>query len=157
MVAFYKILITMSVILAFEKNIYANEKNKSTKTELSQGLTSAPGKVVNLFHNALQESNKDVITKLLDTNVLIFEGGGVERSAKEYISHHLISDMAFMSKMKVEKLEHQVVIYGEIAISSSRSRIKGIYKEKTIDRITMESIVLRKIGGKWKIINIHWS
>jgi ketosteroid isomerase-like protein len=59
--------------------------------------------------------------------------------------------------MEVELIEHQVKIYNNIAISSSRSIIKGKYKGKAIEKTNMETIVLRKSNGKWKIINIHWS
>ena len=99
----------------------------------------------------------DEVFKLLEKSVLIYEGGGVERGAKEYSSHHLLADMAFMSKMEVELIELQVKIYNNIAISSSRSIIKGKYKGKAIEKTNMETIVLKKSNGKWKIINIHWS
>jgi hypothetical protein len=33
----------------------------------------------------------------------------------------------------------------------------GTYKEKPIDRVTAETMVLRRIGKQWKIVHIHWS
>jgi len=114
-------------------------------------------KTVTSFHDALKSGDRDKVISLLSKDVQIYEGGEVERSAKEYAGHHLDSDIGFMSKMKIDLIEHQVKIFGDTAISTSRSKIKGIYKKKKIDIQSMETIILRKIEGTWKIINIHWS
>ncbi|MFT6633718.1 MAG: ketosteroid isomerase-like protein [Bacteriovoracaceae bacterium] len=152
-----KLYLTYVLALCFSNSVYAHESTGDVNKILFQGIESIPAKVVVDFHNALKSSKKDEVFKLLEESVLIYEGGGVERSAKEYSSHHLLADMAFMSKMEVELIEHQVTIYSNIAISSSRSIIRGKYKGKVIEKTNMETIVLRKINGKWKIINIHWS
>ena len=144
-------------LLIFSNSIHAHEGSGNKNKELFKGNESVPAKVVIEFHKALKNNKKDVVLKILEDSVLIYEGGGVERSAKEYSSHHLPADIAFMSKMEVKLIEHLVKIYGDIAISSSRSIIKGKYKDKTIEKTSMETIVLRKIKGRWKIINIHWS
>ncbi len=144
-------------IIFLSNSAYAHESSGHKNKALFRGSESIPAKVVVAFHNALKSSKEDEVFKLLEKSVLIYEGGGVERSAKEYSTHHLLADMAFMSKMEVEVIEHQVTIYNNIAISSSRSIIKGKYKGKVIEKTNMETIVLRKNNGKWKIINIHWS
>lgn len=135
----------------------AHGKSRTEKTEFFKGTDSAPAKVVERFHRALKGKNKKAAMKQLDDSVLIYEEGGVERSAKEYASHHLISDMTFMSKMKVKLIEHQVEVFGNLAVSSSRSKIDGDYNKKKINKTTMETIVLKKHKDKWKIIRIHWS
>jgi len=151
---FYKILICL---LFFSCSAQAHGKNKEQKIQMFKGRKSAPAKVVAEFHKALKNNKKEKVLKLLDDSVLIYEGGGVERSALEYSSHHLLADMAFMSKMKVELLERQVEVYGNIAVSSSRSKVQGEYNKKKIQKTNMETVVLKKNSGKWKIIKIHWS
>jgi len=121
------------------------------------GIDSEAAKVVNQFHKALSAKKKELALSLLDENVLIYEGGRVERSASEYAHHHLLSDMAYISSVDVETLEHQVVVYGEVAISSARTKTTGFFKGRKIDRNGMETMVLKKSDGKWKITNIHWS
>ena len=143
--------------LLFSNSAFAHEDSGTKSKKLFKGNQLMPAKVVAKFHSALKNSKKEEVLRLLEKSVLIYEGGGVERSAKEYSSHHLLADMAFMSKMDVKLIEHQVVVYNNIAISSSRSIIKGKYKGKLIEKTNMETIVLRKINGKWKIANIHWS
>ncbi len=147
-----------TVLLAFSivNAAYAHGDKKSQQ-QYFVGVDSEPGKVVSQFHKALKEQSKEVARSLLADDVLIYEGGGVERSAEEYASHHMLSDMAFVSVLSTEVLEHQVFIEGTIAISNSRTHSKGNFKGKEIDRKGMETIVLKKIEGKWKIWRIHWS
>jgi ketosteroid isomerase-like protein len=152
-----KILKVVVLILVFSSNACAHGKNQHKNNRLFKDSKSAPGKVVQEFHSALRNKDKNLVLKHLDDSVLIYEGGGVERSSQEYESHHLMSDIAFMSKMKVNLIEHQVEIYGDVAISSSRSTIEGKYKGKNIKKTNMETILLKKNKNKWKIIKIHWS
>ena len=90
-------------------------------------------------------------------DVLILEGKGVERSAQEYASHHMLSDMKYLKAMTIESIEHHVTQFDVVAISISRSSVKGTYKDKNIDRIGNETIALKKHDDKWKITHIHWS
>ncbi len=150
-------IILLLICLGAANFAQAHEKNNAKKESFFRGLESEAAIVVTKFHKALEQGDKEQILKLLDESVLVYEGGGVERSAKEYASHHLGADVEFLSKMKVSRLEHQVDVYGETAISSSRSKIQGEYKTKKIDIESMETLVLRKIKGSWKITKIHWS
>jgi ketosteroid isomerase-like protein len=152
-----KILNVIVLTLAFSTAACAHENTKHKDNNLFKDNKSAPAKVVREFHAALKNNKKSAVLKHLDESVLIYEGGGVERSSKEYASHHLMSDLAFMSKMKVNMIEHQVEIHGDVAISSSRSEIEGDYKDKKIKKTSMETLVLKKNNSKWKIIKIHWS
>lgn len=121
------------------------------------GLETPAGKTVLAFHKALETGDAQTAQSLLADNVLILEGKGVERSAQEYASHHMLSDMKYLKAMTIESIEHHVTQYNAIAMSISRSSVKGIYKDKTVDRIGNETITLEKKNDKWKITHIHWS
>lgn len=136
-----------------EENIIETQSHDT----LDAPLNNDAAKTVLAFHSALTSGNAEQARKLLMDGVIIFEGGGVERSADEYANHHLKSDIAFMSKMKVTLLEHQVEGNGDMAVSMARSKIQGRYKDKDIDLETMETMVLKKHDGNWRIMHIHWS
>tara|TARA_R110002050_G_scaffold265306_4_gene406355 strand:- start:2019 stop:2396 length:378 start_codon:yes stop_codon:yes gene_type:complete len=121
------------------------------------GADTPAGKVVTQFHQALKTGDKTTARKLLADDVLIFEGGGVERSADEYAHHHMLSDMKYVAAMNSESLEHNVKIMGNTAVSMSRSKTTGTYKEKERNYESMETMVLEKQNGEWKIVRIHWS
>jgi ketosteroid isomerase-like protein len=46
---------------------------------------------------------------------------------------------------------------GESATVVTRSHIHGMYKDQNVDLKSTETLVMRKVGGQWKIIHIHWS
>jgi ketosteroid isomerase-like protein len=134
-----------------------NEHHSVQKTEMFIGVDSPAGKVVMQFHLALRTGDKITARKLLADDVLIFEGGEVERSADEYAHHHMLSDMKYLAAMKSESLEQNVKVVGNIAISMSRSKTTGTNKKKERNYESMETMVLEKQQGKWKIVRIHWS
>ncbi|WP_088329112.1 nuclear transport factor 2 family protein [Lacimicrobium sp. SS2-24] len=121
------------------------------------GLDTAAAKVVQTFHEALESGNGTLARAQLADDVTIYEGGRVERSAEEYAQHHMLSDMKYLAAVQSTTLEHQVKVLGNTAISASRSHTQGVYKGKVRDYQGMETIVLEKQQGEWKIKHIHWS
>lgn len=117
---------------------------------------TAPAKAVSAFHQALESGDKAKARSLLADDVLIFEGG-VERSADQYANHHMLADMKYLAVVETTTLEHQVDISGNMALSISRSKTTGNYKDKNVDYEGLETIVLSQSDGKWKITHIHWS
>jgi len=117
---------------------------------------SAPAKVVTAFHRALESNDPQTARALLLDDVLIFEGG-VERSADEYADHHMLADIEYLAAVETTVLEHRVEITGHSAVSISRSKTIGTYRDKKIDNEGLETMVLHLINGSWKISHIHWS
>jgi len=149
----------LTSVFAIPTEVYAagEHVHKKPAVEMFSGLDTEAAKTVMKFHRALAANKGDVVRSLLSDDVVIYEGGRVERSAEEYASHHMLADMKYLSAVDVQTVEHQVKEYGEFAISLSRSKTKGNYKGKQIDRTGMETVTLRKINGDWKITHIHWS
>jgi len=121
------------------------------------GLDLEAAKVVLAFHKALKDGDKPTVKRILADDVIIFEGGGVERSEAEYEHHHMSADMAYLKDMSIETIEHHVQVSGNTAVSLSRSKVTGTYKGKAIDREGMETITLLKKNDQWLISHIHWS
>jgi len=148
------ILLVLLMTFSFAVNAHG-DKNKDKG--LFKGIDTPAAKVVLAFHQALETGNQKQARAQLADDVTIFEGGRVERSADEYAHHHMLSDMKYLAAMKSDTLEHQVTILGNTAISASRSHTKGTYKGKERDYQSMETMVLEKQNGEWKIKHIHWS
>jgi ketosteroid isomerase-like protein len=106
---------------------------------------------------AIAAGDVDTLKALIAPDVLIFESGGVESSLVEYEGHHMPADIAFMKNMSSEVISRRVIEAGDSAIVLTHSKISGIYKEKEVDLSSTETLVLRNMGGPWKIIHIHWS
>jgi len=136
---------------------HASEKNNTSKRGELPVLTSDAGKVVMQFHQALQGGDKSKARGFLADDVIIYEGGRVERSADDYANHHMLADMKYLAQLKVEILEHEVREVGETAYSISKTKLTGEFQGKDVKSEGMESMILMKKNGKWKIAHIHWS
>ena len=136
---------------------HASEKNNTSKRGELTVLTSDAGKVVMQFHQAIQGGDKSKARGFLADDVIIYEGGRVERSADDYANHHMLADMKYLAQLEVEILEHEVREVGQTAFSMSRTKLTGEFKGKEVNSEGMESMVLLKKDGKWKIAHIHWS
>lgn len=113
--------------------------------------------VVDKFHGALGRGDTKAALAFLDEKVVIFESGGVERSKTEYASHHLGADAAFTQAVPGKIVRRTGDAVGNVAWIATEGRTTGTYKSKAVDQLTTETMVLRRIGGVWKITHVHWS
>lgn len=113
--------------------------------------------VVDAFHQALGRGDTKLALSLLADEALIFESGGVERGKKEYASHHLAADAAFSQAVPSNVTRRVAHVAGATAWIASEGRTTGTFKGKAVDRKTVETMILRRTGGTWKIVHIHWS
>lgn len=113
--------------------------------------------VVDAFHDALRRGDTSAAQSQLAANALIYEAGGVERGKQEYASHHLGADAAFAQAVPSTISRRAGEAVGNIAWIATEGRTIGTYKDKPVDRVTTETMVLRRQGGAWKIVHIHWS
>lgn len=117
----------------------------------------APAAVVDQFHDALRRGDTASAAGLLADDALIFEEGGAERSKQEYASHHLGADAAFSQAVPIKLSRRGGLAIGSMAWIASEGRTTGAYKGKAVDRVTTETMVLRRSGKAWRIVHIHWS
>jgi ketosteroid isomerase-like protein len=113
--------------------------------------------VVDAFHQALARGDTKAALSHLAEEALIFESGGVERGKKEYASHHLAADAAFSQAVPSKVTRRVAHLAGPLAWIASEGRTTGTFKDKPVDRRTVETMVLRRTGPTWKIVHIHWS
>lgn len=154
------VLITILLFtLALSSHSFAhdNGKSKSRVYPANSGADTQAGKVISQFHQAIKKGFQKKARYLLADNVIIFEGGQVERSADEYANHHMLADMKYLANIQTQVLEHSVKVVGDIAYSMTRTKSTGQYQGKYINSESMETMVLHKEDGKWKITHIHWS
>ena len=119
---------------------------------------STPQAAVDAFQAALQSGDAAAAERWLAADVLIFEGGGAERSRAEYASHHLKGDMAFMQQVEIEPLKRASGGNATDAWVMSESRIRGkSSKGKPVDVASTETALLRNTPEGWRIVHLHWS
>jgi len=113
--------------------------------------------VVDSFHAALKAGDTAAALALLAPDVMIFEEGGAERSRDEYASHHLGSDAAFAAASEATLSRRSGQADGDVAWVVSEGRTTGQFNGRAVDRLTTETMVLKRHAGGWRIHHIHWS
>ncbi len=132
------------------------EHSKHTAAEHA-AQASGPSKIVDAFAVALASQNEKLVKKLLAEDVLIAEGGGAERSLAEYQAAHMGADMLFMSGVKSTLKSREEFVSGDMAVIVSESEAHGAYAAKPVHSRVMETMVLTRTDGEWRIQHIHWS
>ncbi len=108
--------------------------------------------------HALSEGDSAVLQDLLAEDVLIFESGGLEDGFADYASHHMPADMAFLRRIQRKPLSQKIFELGDHALVTSRVRLSGEFKDKPVDLLSTETLLLKLTDdGEWKVQHIHWS
>ena len=140
----------------FPLSAHAPAKQEAGQAVLPQSARSAAA-TVDAFHAALRRGDTSAAAALLADDALVFEEGGVERSKAEYVRHHLPADAAFSQVVSSTVTRRMGGSDGALAWIASEGRMTGTYEGKAVDRVTTETMLLRRAGPTWKVIHIHWS
>lgn len=112
---------------------------------------------VDAFHAALRRGDTQGALGLLADDALVYEEGGAERSRAEYASHHLAADAAFAAAVTSTRTRRLGRAVGDVAWIASENRTTGRFRDRAVDRLSAETMVLRRQAGGWRIVHIHWS
>jgi ketosteroid isomerase-like protein len=121
------------------------------------GSSADAAAVVDAFHAALHKGDTRSAADLIADDALIFEAGGAERSKSEYAAHHLAADAEFSKLVEFAITRRTGDSDGALAWIGTEGRTSGTYRGKKIDERTTETMVVRRTGGVWKIVHVHWS
>jgi len=116
-----------------------------------------PAATVDRFHQALRSGDRAAALDALSPDVTVFESGGAELSRDEYASHHLAGDIAFSAAVATEVTARWTGGEGDTAWVLSRTASRGTYRGRDVDRRGVETMLLRRLAGVWRIVHVHWS
>ena len=112
---------------------------------------------VDAFHAALKAGDTAAALTLLAPEVMIFEEGVAERSRDEYASHHLGADAAFAAATAAGISHRSGWADGDVAWIATEGRTTGQFNGRPVDRLSAETMVLKRHADGWRIHHIHWS
>ncbi len=138
----------------------AGEEHRANAPVIAPSAAAAPDTpegVVDAFAAALRARDEAALRRLTAPDIVIAESGGVEQSFDEYASHHMPADMEFTAAVQVALEDRDVILDEDAATVISRSQIHGQFRGETVHSRMMETMVLRRTGGQWRIVHIHWS
>jgi mono/diheme cytochrome c family protein len=133
----------------------AGDEKPQSGAALSAEATEAAA-VVDRFQRLLSQGKTRDASALLAPDVLIFEGGGAERSRAEYASHHLKADSDFLKTAKVAVTSRVGGAADGFAWIATEARIET-QRPKPLDLVTAETMLLKRTPDGWRVTHIHWS
>jgi ketosteroid isomerase-like protein len=136
---------------------------------LAVGLTPAPicaqtaagpeaevRKVVDAFHAGIKKGDPAAVMQLLAPDALLLEAGGIETRA-QYEKDHLPADIEFEKAVTTAFKAYRVTVIGDAAWAVSNSEYKGTFRDRPVDSLGVELMVLTRDASGWHIRAIHWS
>jgi mono/diheme cytochrome c family protein len=116
----------------------------------------SPAATVDRFQTLLAKGDTAAAAKVLDSMVLIYEGGQAEKSREEYASHHLQADAKFLKNATLRVLSRTGDSKGDLAWVATESELTPS-GAKAASLVTTETMILNRVGQGWRIAHIHWS
>ena len=123
----------------------------------SQGAR-IPADAVDAFHAALKQKDTAAALSLLDRDLVVFEFGVVDPTVEAYAFQHLPFDIdvAAVSQWKIES--RRVGGEGDVRWVLTTYHVTGRQADGSpIDQITLETMILRRTSGLFRIVHMHWS
>ena len=149
--------VTPLLLAAIHADADANAMSSVANQSLQSDAADTATEVVNAFHAALKRGDTKAELILMADDVVIFESGGVERNRAEYEAHHLNSDAAFSAATTRTPISQTIASDGNFSSVMSVEVVKGTFRDRPVNSRSVETMVLRKTEGQWRIIHIHWS
>jgi len=117
-----------------------------------------PAETVDAFHAALRNRDTAGALSLLDRGLVVYEFGAVDATAEAYALRHLPFDMDLAVAARWTLESRRAGGEGNERWVLSTYRVTGKQSDGTpIDQTTLETVILRRVGGQFRIAHFHWS
>ena len=117
-----------------------------------------PADAVDAFHQALRNKDTAAALSLLDRELVVFEFGVVDPTAEVYAFQHLPFDIdaAAASTWNIEN--RRVGGEGDVRWVLTTYHVTGRRGDGSpVDLMTLETMILRRTSGLFRIVHMHWS
>ena len=113
--------------------------------------------VLSQYKAAIERLDARGTERLFTADSAIFETGGTEGTYANYLAHHLGPELHEFKSFKFSDYKVDVHLLGPAAahaIETYKYRIETS-KGEVVERIGVATSVLKKEGGRWKIVMMH--
>jgi ketosteroid isomerase-like protein len=117
-----------------------------------------PADAVDAFHAALRNRDTAAALSMLDRSLVVYEFGSVDPTAEAYAFRHLPLDMDIAAATRWKLLTRRTGGEGDERWVLSTYRVTGRQSDGApIDQTTLETVILRRTAGLFRIVHFHWS
>lgn len=138
-------------------NLASAQDRQTAQAAAMQPAAQGAAATVDAFHRALASGNVSGALAYLSEDAIVFESGGIERGKKEYAAHHAAADAEFAKAVPSRTVRRSGQASGDFGWILTEGRTTGSFKGKHVDRVTTETMLLRRTGTTWRIVHVHWS
>lgn len=113
--------------------------------------------VLSQYKAAIERLDARGTERLFTADSAIFETGGTEGTYANYLAHHLGPELHEFKSFKFSDYKVDVHLLGPAAahaIETYKYRIET-RKGEVVERLGVATSVLKKEGGRWKIVMMH--
>jgi uncharacterized protein (TIGR02246 family) len=112
--------------------------------------------LVGEFRNAVEKGDLPKLEQTFWPDAVVFEHGGVDRSAAAFVNQHMGSHL---KTMKIKWLDEENLgrSEGTMAYVAQRALLETTEKNAAKKAPHTFTFVFRKKDGAWKIAHLHWS
>ena len=112
--------------------------------------------VLSAYGKAVERLDPKGTERLFTADSAIFESGGSEGTYAHYLAHHLIPELGEFKSFVFSDYKVSVRFEGPVALATESYRYRIEPKAGApAERIGAATSVLRKDGGRWKIVSMH--
>jgi ketosteroid isomerase-like protein len=123
----------------------------------SQGAR-IPADAVDAFHAALRKNDTAAALSLLDRELVVFEFGVVDPTVEAYAFQHLPFDIDVAAASQWSVQSRRIGGEGDIRWVLTSYHMTGRQSDGSpIDQIVLETMILRRTSGLFRIVHMHWS
>lgn len=108
------------------------------------------------YQSAIEHLDPRGTERLFSKDSMIFESGGSEGTYSNYLAHHLTPELGEFKSFKFSGYKVNVRFEGPLAIATETYTYRiETKKGEVAERLGVATSVLRKVGGRWKILMMH--
>jgi ketosteroid isomerase-like protein len=113
---------------------------------------------VDAFHAALKAKDTAAALSLLDRELVVFEFGVVDPTVEAYAIQHLPFDIDVAAALQWSIESRRVGGEGDVRWVLTAYHVTGRQSDGSpVDQITLETMILRRHSGLFRIAHMHWS
>ena len=143
-----------ALVLALSCSLAAHVSNAAGQGDESQVLA-----VLDRESAAFRKGDLAGVTACWETEPTssVFESGYANWGWADYRDNHLSKELAGMKISEASRKNVHVLVGGEMALATFEFHLKGVYEGRAFYMTGLESAVLRRREGAWRIVHVHAS
>lgn len=108
------------------------------------------------YKSAIEKLDSTGTEQYFTADSMVFETGGVEGSYANYLEHHLGPELKHFKSFAFSDYKVDVRFEGPVAIATESYKYRIETKDGEVhERLGVATSVLKKVGGRWKIVLMH--